>query len=122
MEDIPVELDDETFQRLFKVAEIAKYNLRQRQIYRSSEKNYNDYILSLDTYFNDGFKEGIEKGLQEGIEKGLQEGLKEGAYKNTLQLAEKCLKKGLSVAEVVEITKLSVKEIEQLLDNIKNKL
>jgi predicted transposase/invertase (TIGR01784 family) len=37
LEDIPTELDDDTFQQLFKVAEISKYNARQRQSYRSSE-------------------------------------------------------------------------------------
>lgn len=122
LEDIPVELDDATFKRLFKVAEIAKYNPRQRQYYRDSEKSYNDYILSLDTYFNDGFKEGIkegiEKGLQEGIEKGLQEGiekgLEEGKYKKALQTAEKCLAKGLSIEEIAEITELSVEEIQRI--------
>lgn len=110
LENIPVELDDETFHRLFKVAEIAKYNPRQRQIYRSSEKNYNDYIVSLDTYFSDGFKEGIK----EGIERGLQE----GEYKKSLQMAEKCLKKGLSIKETSEITELSVALIQQIVNKI----
>ena len=110
LENIPIELDDETFHRLFKVAEIAKYNPRQRQIYRSSEKNYNDYIVSLDTYFSDGFKEGIK----EGIEKGLQE----GEYKKSLQMAEKCLKKGLSIKETSEITELSLALVQQIANKI----
>ena len=187
LEDIPVELDDETFQKLFKVAEISKYNARQRQNYRSSEKNYNDYILSLDTYFSDGFKEGIregikegikegiekglqegiekglqegiekglqegiekglqegiekglqegiekglqegiekglqegiEKGLQEGIEKGLQEGIEKGLQNAKLQTAEKCLQKGMSIAEIAEITALSIETITKIAQNLK---
>jgi predicted transposase/invertase (TIGR01784 family) len=121
LEDIPVEFDDETFQKVFKVAEIAKYNSRQRQYYRDSEKSYNDHIVSLDTYFNDGFKEGIKEGIEKGLQEGIEKGLQEGQHQKALQMAEKCLNKGLSVEETVEITELSVTEIKRIAAQIKNK-
>jgi predicted transposase YdaD len=107
----------------------------------------NDYIISLDAYFNDGYnngfeqgiqegiekgiqegiekgmqegiEKGIEKGIQEGIEKGMQEGIEKGGYQKALETAKKCLLKGLSVAEATELTELPIEVITKIAKELK---
>jgi predicted transposase/invertase (TIGR01784 family) len=142
LDEVPDEIVEQVFQKLFKVAEIAKFNARQRQNYRNSEKIYNDFVNSLDTYFKDGYnegaklglekglqeglqkgleeglqkglQEGLEKGLQEGIEKGLQEGIEKGRKEALLVTARNLKSAGVATNLIVQATGLSVEEIEQL--------
>jgi len=65
-----------------------------------------------------GRKEGIEEGRKEGIEKGrkegIEEGIKEGEKKGKIEIAKKCLQKGMDISEIIELTELSKEEIEKL--------
>jgi predicted transposase YdaD len=58
-----------------------------------------------------GREEGKKEGLEEGREKGKKEGLEEGREKGRKEIALTCLKKGLSLKDVEELTGLATEEI-----------
>lgn len=57
-----------------------------------------------------GRKEGFQKGMQEGMEKGIQEGIQEGIK----AIVKKMILKGNSNEEIMELTNLTVEEIQTL--------
>ncbi|MFS0824780.1 transposase [Bacillus sp. 1P02SD] len=57
---------------------------------------------------------GFEKGIEKGIEKGRQVGKQEGKKEEKIAIAKKLLIKGLDPEAVVDITGLSLREIEEL--------
>jgi predicted transposase/invertase (TIGR01784 family) len=57
LDEIPPELREKAFQKLFNVAEIAKYNSKDRQKYEDSLKYYRDMENSLDLQYAIGRKE-----------------------------------------------------------------
>jgi predicted transposase/invertase (TIGR01784 family) len=72
------------------VAEIAKYNPKDRQTYENSLKYYRDMENSLDLQYKIGQK---EKGIE---------------------IAKKLLKRNLSNEDIAEDTGLSIEQIETL--------
>ena len=56
----------------------------------------------------------IEKGRQEGEQVGLQKGRQEGHREALLQTARKALTKGMSPADVADLTDLSLEEVQKL--------
>jgi predicted transposase/invertase (TIGR01784 family) len=54
IEEIPSKLQEKVFKKLFQIAEIARFDEKQLQSYRDSEKNYLDFTASLETSFNEG--------------------------------------------------------------------
>ena len=54
-------------------------------------------------------------------EKWVQEGRKEGKIEGIAELTEKMLQKGLSNADIRDITGLSIKKIEEIRDSLKRK-
>ncbi|WKN46194.1 Rpn family recombination-promoting nuclease/putative transposase [Tunicatimonas pelagia] len=79
LDRIPDELRESIFERLFEVAEIAKFSPQEVQAYEDSLKSYRDLKNSLNTAFEEGKKEGIEKGIEQGIEKGIEQGIEKVA-------------------------------------------
>ena len=61
-----------------------------------------------------GLEKGLEKGLEQGIEKGLEQGLEQGIEKGLLEVALRLLEKGISIAEVCDVTKLSRRKVSKL--------
>ena len=59
-------------------------------------------------------KKWENKGLQKGIQEGMQKGIQEGIVKTAIEL----LKEGSSVEFVAKVTKLPIREIEKLKQNI----
>ncbi|TAE04522.1 MAG: hypothetical protein EAZ97_00185, partial [Bacteroidetes bacterium] len=110
LRDKPEELQFGIFKRLMELAEISCYNKKEQAVYQESLKEYWDLKSAMDTYF----KEGKEEGLQEGEQIGLQKGQQIGERKKAMKTAEKCLLKGMTVAETAELTELSVKEVQKL--------
>ncbi|MCL6516134.1 transposase [Alicyclobacillus sp.] len=56
----------------------------------------------------------MSRMLQELYEEGRQEGLQEGDHARAVLVAEKLFRKGLSISEVMDITDLSEKELEEI--------
>ena len=78
----------------FEQAEIAEYSDEERQEYEASVKDYRDYINTIDTAHDKGWKEGRTAGIEE--------------------TASKMKSKGFSVEDIAEVTGLSIEEIEAL--------
>jgi predicted transposase/invertase (TIGR01784 family) len=106
LDDIPPNLREKAFQKVFQIAEIAKYNPRERQNYENSLKYYRDMENSLDVKYAKGLKEGKKEGKREGKIEGKIEGL--------LQTAKNMKSKGFAWADIMEITGLSEADIQKL--------
>ncbi len=94
LDRIPDSLREGIFEKLFEVAEIAKFTPEQVISYEDSLKYYRDLKNSLDTAHDEGFEKGMEKGIE--------------------KVVKNALKMGKSVSEIVELTGLSEQEIRAL--------
>ncbi|MCR5569141.1 MAG: hypothetical protein K6G31_07690 [Paludibacteraceae bacterium] len=84
------------------MAEIASFNPDERSIYEESLKNLWDLNNCLDTAKRNGHDEGFAEGRAEGE-----------AMKN-IEHARKMKAKGYPIADIADITGLSLSEIEKL--------
>jgi predicted transposase/invertase (TIGR01784 family) len=100
LDRIPDELREGIFERLFEVAEIARFSPEEVQAYEDSLKSYRDLKNSLDT----AYEEGIEQGIEQGIKQVAINGIKQG--------------KGDEL--IMELTGLSSEQIEYLKEKLKN--
>ena len=100
LDRIPDELREGIFERLFEVAEIARFSPEEVQAYEDSLKSYRDLKNSLDT----AYEEGVEQGIEQGIE----------------QVAINGIKQGKSDELIMELTGLNLEQIEYLKGKIKN--
>lgn len=91
LERIPDKLRERIFERLFEVAEIAKFTPSELLSYEDSLKYYRDLKNSLDT--------AKEEGRMEGI----------------IQVIKKGKAEGLSIEMLMKLTGLTRPEIEQIL-------
>jgi predicted transposase/invertase (TIGR01784 family) len=93
LDRLPDELKEGVFEKLFEVAEIAKFSPEEVRAYEDSLKSYRDLKNSLDT------------------------AREEGSEQRAFKIALKALEKGMTVMEVSQITGLSVAQIEKLKEN-----
>lgn len=112
-------LQDKVFEHLFEVAEIAKYDRKERCEYEESLKNYRDWYSVMKTAETRGLEKGFQKGIQKGIEQGIkqgimqgrQKGMEEGLKQGSVKIAQSMLAKGMDIGTISELTGLSVEEI-----------
>jgi predicted transposase/invertase (TIGR01784 family) len=103
---VPDKLKEQIFEKVFETAEIARFTPDQVQSYEDSLKYYRDLKNSLDTAKDEGVAKGIEIGFEKGIEQGIEKGL--------VKVAKNALNKGMSIAEIIEITGLTAEQIKAL--------
>jgi predicted transposase/invertase (TIGR01784 family) len=94
LDRIPDKLREKIFEKLFEVAEIAKFSPEQARSYEDSLKYYRDLKASFDTKF----EEGMEKGIEKGIEK----------------VAIEMLRQNEPVEKIMKFTGLTQPQIERL--------
>ena len=94
----PAALRDKIFDRLFQVAEIAKFTPLELKEYEDSLKVYRDLKNSLDHAEEKGYVKGHEEGLAEGI----------------VMTAKKLKSMGVETAVIQKATGLTAEEIEAL--------
>ncbi len=94
LDAVPKELQEKAFQKVFNVAEIAKYKPQDRQQYEASLKHYRDIENSLDLQHKEGKKEGREE--------------------EKLTIAKNAILKGVDNQFIADITSLSLEQIEKL--------
>jgi predicted transposase/invertase (TIGR01784 family) len=58
------------------------------------------------------YGKGVEKGIEQGIEKGIEQGIEKGKLKGKIENARKMKQKGYPLEDIIEITGLSIEEIE----------
>ena len=142
LDRIPEKLRERIFEKVFEVAEIAKFTPAQQLSYEDSLKYYRDLKNSLDTAKEEGFEEGMEigmlkgleqgleqglqkgkeEGLQEGLEKGkevgreegLQEGLQKGREEEKIKIAQSLLASNIDIEIIIKTTGLTREQIERL--------
>jgi len=61
-------------------------------------------------------RELIEQGVEQGFKRGIEQGIEQGVERTKLETAKKLLVKGMSIEDILEITELPEKEIEQLIE------
>ncbi len=96
LDRIPDELREGIFEKLFEVAEIAKFSPEEVQAYEDSLRSYRDLKNSLDTAFEEGIEKGIEKVAINGIKQGKSDEL------------------------IMELTGLDLEQIKYLKEKLKN--
>ena len=111
--DRPVALQERVFERVFRVAEIAKLDKKDLAAYEESLKVFRDLNNVIRTAEWKGEAKGHAKGLAEGIAKGKAEGLAEGLAQGKLDMARKMKALGIPVETILEISGLSLREIEE---------
>jgi len=102
----PAALQERIFQRVFDLAEIARFTPDESRIYEESLKHYRD--------MNNVINSAERRGKAEGREEGLKEGREEGIKKTNRENARKMKALGLSKEIILQVTGLSEEEIEQL--------
>ena len=93
LERVPDKLREQIFDKLFEIAEIAKFTPAQVQSYEDSLKYYRDLKNSLDTAKKEGFEEG------------------------KIEVAKGMLKDDESLVKIAKYTGLSIAQIEQIKRN-----
>lgn len=106
----PDQLFEKIFQRLFEIAEIAKYNPQELGEYRESLKNYRDYYTTIDYAKTTAEAKGMEMGLA----KGRAEGLAEGELQAKLAVARSLKAAGVDISIIANSTGLTPDEIAKL--------
>ena len=67
--------------------------------------------------FEEGKREGKREGIKEGIKEGKIEGQKEGEKKEKIETAKRMLEKSMPIETIIEITQLTEKEINEIINN-----
>lgn len=72
LDNQPLSLQTDVFNRLFSEAEIARFNKEDIKEYEDSLKAYRDIQNSIDTAKEEEFAKGYAEGFKQGIAKGEQ--------------------------------------------------
>ncbi|MEM6318678.1 MAG: Rpn family recombination-promoting nuclease/putative transposase [Bacteroidota bacterium] len=109
LEEIPADLQEAVFTKLFKISEVAKFNAKEQEAYKTSLKHLWDLTNVVDTAFKDGETTGFEKGEAVGFEKGETAG-----QQLVLQIIRLYQQKN-SLEEIAQKTNKSLAFVKQLL-------
>ena len=118
LDKLPDSLREQMFEKLFRVAEIARFTPDQTENYMESLKVYRDNEAVISYAKQVGKAEGIEKGRVEGMEKGItvgmEKGITVGKEEREKEIALGMLEKGFRAEEIAELTGLPEDEILKL--------
>ena len=106
------------FMRLEEVASYSQLTPQQQIQYDDSFNNYLA-VLGNEAYnkrvgYEHGMKDGMEKGMKQGIEKGMKQGMEKGEKSKALKIAYKMKAHGDSIEYIIDMTGLSIDEINEL--------
>ena len=110
----PKILSEEVFKRFFELAEIAKFNRKERKEYEESLKVYRDWYSITETAKNKSRAEGLAEGRAEGLAVGKAEGKAEGRAEEKIENARNFKALGVPSEIIMKATGLSIEEIENL--------
>ena len=111
LEKKPDILREKIFQRLFDVAEIAKFDRKERYEYEDSLKAYRDWFSIMETAEIRGLERGMKKGMEKGMEKGMAEGMEKGKRQQLINTVRKMKELGMDYTLIAHATGLSSEEI-----------
>ncbi|MEZ4631588.1 MAG: Rpn family recombination-promoting nuclease/putative transposase [Deinococcales bacterium] len=110
LQDRPLALQEQIYQRVFEIAELATFSKEERYAYEDSLKAYRDFKNAIDTAKAEGKVEGYQEGHVDGEQKGRLEGRLEEKRKIAMVLKAA----GQSLELIQQATELSLEEIENL--------
>ena len=121
LEKIPFLDEKAIFKRLSEIASRPNLTKEERAQYEAEWRMYNDYFNSIESAEKKARMEqeearakGLAEGLAEGHAEGRAEGRAEGLAEAKLEDAQKMKSKGYPIADIAEITGLSIEEINNL--------
>jgi len=91
-------------------AELSRMSEEAQTAYYAGLKAYRDSIATNKT----AKREGRDEGIKEGREEGIKEGIKEGKLKMATEMARKCLKRGMPIVDIADLTGLTEDEIKNI--------
>ena len=106
--------NNEIFQRLAKVTNVASLTPTERYSYEADVKNARDALNRMRGAMQEGFENGHAEGLAKGLAEGRAEGLAEGRAEALISIAKNSKAIGISVEQISIATGLPIEEIEQL--------
>ncbi|HHV38472.1 MAG TPA: Rpn family recombination-promoting nuclease/putative transposase [Tepidimicrobium sp.] len=65
-------------------------------------------------------QKGIAKGIEQGIAKGIEQGINQGRIEERKVMAKKLISMGMSIEQIMEVTNLTRKEIEEIEEKTQN--
>jgi len=101
----------------------AKQKLAEINMTDAERKSYERYLINLakdEDVVNTAKEEGRQEGHQEGRQEGRQEGEIIGMNKKAKTTALKLIRKGMSNEEISEITDLTIFEIDEIRNELKD--
>ena len=98
LQRMPWLAQDAVFQKLASIADVASLNKQERMAYDENLRKYRDTIAVMEGQFMQGEKKGRAEGIDEANRKN----------------ARKMKSLGISTDVIVQVTGLSVDEIDQL--------
>jgi predicted transposase/invertase (TIGR01784 family) len=105
LESRPPALQERIFGRLFKVAEVAKFDEKEQDAYNHSLKVYWD------------LNNIINFAALEGRNEGFAEGKAEGERNKTIEIVKNSFAAGIKIEQIASITGLSADETVRILNN-----
>jgi len=117
LDRLPENLRESVFEKVFEVAEIAKFTKEESTSYEDSLKYYRDLKNSLDTARDEGIEEGKEIGREEGKEIGREEGIEIGVEKKEIDYVLRLHQKGMLIAEISDLTGVSEARVKEIIEN-----
>ncbi len=114
LDEIPERLQERIFERLFEVAEVAKFSREERSSYQDSLKHYWDLTNVIDYAKETAREEGLEEGREAGREQGLEIGRKDQQRKTI----KEGINAGLSADLLASLTGLPTEEVKAIIAEI----
>ena len=99
LQALPAQLQERIFEKIFRVAEIAKMNKQELAEYEDSLKKYRD----------------LHSALATAEKKGKIEGRIEGKIEGKIEVARRLLNKNMSIKDVSDATDLSEDQVKELI-------
>jgi predicted transposase/invertase (TIGR01784 family) len=119
LQELPPQLQERIFEKMFRVAEIAKMNRQEVAEYEDSLKIYRDLYSVMETAKMEGEKKGKQIGEKIGEERGRMEGRIEGKVEGRIEgkkeAALKMLADGVSVENICKYTGLSEEQVQAVI-------
>ena len=103
----PKALQERIFKKIFSIAKISAMDTKEYTAYQQSLKAYWDLSSSIQSSF--------ELGVEQGIEKGREKGIEEGRLSERINLVKRLHQKGMSGAEIADMTGIPEIEIQNIL-------
>ncbi len=111
LQEYPVRLQEKIFEKVFSVAEIARFTRDEYFSYEESLKVYRDNKNAMDT--------AVEEAKEKAEKKGRAEGRAEGRKEEKVEIARNMLNVGLGEEIICQATGLSLEELERLKTELK---